>query len=403
MTRKYIILFLFVLLVACEKSNDQPDTLLKFYGDAYEDIGYSIAKVDDGYIITGQFTEITRSEANYIDKSRSKMTIIKAGSDGNTIWKKSFGDNFPAIGKKVLTLADGSVICTGYVIDTITQKRDLFVVKLSADGSGSEQKIFYKYNSNQYGNDIIETPEGFMILGTTDVAKPASTDFSGNISGNKDILILRIDNSLNKLGEISHGFPGNDEGLALKADRNGGYIVVGTTDRSEPEQELNNIFLLRVNADGSATYPSIIGGAEDEYAADIEVLNDGYLIAGTVGSEGADQNGYIWKIPNNIYDAPTSKHEIVIENTSFSINAISRYKTNSFVMAGKTGSGSSAKMLIFATDADGYMVENKVMVAGSTGAQVAYDVISEADGNIVAVGKSSYENNSMISLLKFKF
>jgi len=208
------------------------------------------------------------------------------------------------------------------------------------------------------------------------------------------------------------GFPGDDEGAALKADINGGYIVIGTTDRSEPGQALNNILLLRVNADGSATQPRILGSTlenntVDEYAADVEVLSDGYLVAATIGSEGTDQNGYIWKIPGNIYAAPTIDKNIIInigeEKLSFSVNAISRYKSNSFVMAGQTGTGSSAQMLIFMTDADGNLITGKVKIAGSTGTQVAYDVISDDDDNIIAVGKNSYENNSMISLLKFRF
>jgi len=404
-TRNYITLIFIILLSSCEKNQDINEPLLKFYGDAYEDIGYSIAQIENGYVIAGQFTGITRNENNYIESSRKKMAIIKTDVDGNRIWKSSLGDEIPAVGLKVLTLIDGSIMCTGFVIDTTSLERNLFIVKMGADGTSSKQMIFSKVG-NQYGTDIIKTQEGFMILGTTDVAKPQTTEFSGNISGKKDILILRIDNNLEKIYEIAHGFPGDDEGVALKADRNGGYIVVGTTDRSElpPEdQSGSNIFLLRVNADGSATYPSIIGGVDDEFAADIEVLNDGYLVAGTIGNEDVEQTIYIFKVSNDIYAEPAIVHKFMIQNKSSSVRAISKYKTSSYVMAGQSGTGSSADMLIFITDADGNLIEGKVMVAGSTGAQVANDVISDDDNNIIAVGKNSYENNSMISLLKIRF
>ena len=43
------------------------------------------------------------------------------------------------------------------------------------------------------------------------------------------------------------------------------------------------------------------------------------------------------------------------------------------------------------------------MIGSGTGIQVAYDVIWDDDDKIIAVGKNSYENNSMISLLKFNF
>jgi len=410
MTRSLAILTLLILFSSCEKNHDNIEPILKLYGDAYEDIGYSIARDNNGYIIAGQFTGITRNENNFIEGSRKQMAVIKTDAEGNTIWKRGLGDRSQAVGLKVITLEDGSIISTGYIIDTVTLKKDLFVVKMDADGTGPQYKIF-KHAGNQFGTDIIKTQEGFMILGTTDVPKPQAGPFSGNVSGKKDILIFRIDNNLEKIYEIAHGFPGDDEGLALKADRDGGYIVVGTTDRSEldpDEQAGNNIFLLRVNEDGSATYPGIIGRTEDEYAADIEVLNDGYLVAGTIGNEETDQKGYIWRLSSDIYAPAIDEHEIVIfktpsERLFFSIKAISKYKTNSFIMAGQSGTGSSADMLIFITDSDGNLVKDKVMVTGSTGMQVAFDVISDDDDNIIAVGKNSYENNSMISLFKFKF
>ncbi|MCX6326555.1 MAG: hypothetical protein NT144_07885 [Bacteroidia bacterium] len=413
MTRKYVILLLFILLSSCEKRQDENDILLKFYGDAYEDIGYSVAKVDNGYVIAGQLTAITRNGANNITGSSKKMGIIKTGSDGNVIWKNSFGDTLQAVGTKVLALDDGSIICTGYVTDQVTLQ-DMFVVKLDADGTNSVQKI-YKSAGNQYGTDIIKTPEGFLILGSTDAERQPLTDSTGNASGKKDILLQRINSNLEPLvSPTAFGFPGNDAGAAIKADINGGYIVVGTTDRSEPGQAGNNILILRVNTNGSVTQPRILGSIEDEYAADIEVLNDGYndgyIVAVTVGSEVpvTVQRGYILKIPVNIYAAPTFGPKIEIKSTttttgSFSVKAISRYRTNSFVMAGQSGTGSSAKMLIFVVDADGNLVEGKQMIAGSTGIQVAYDVISDDDDYIIAVGKNSYETNSMISLLKFRF
>jgi hypothetical protein len=413
MTRMYILLLFIVILSSCEKGQDKNDTILKFYGDALEDIGYSVAKAGDGYFIAGQLTQVARtgSGGNIIDDKNSvkKLGIIKTDANGNVIWKKSFGDKVVAAGSKILALDDGSVICTGYVVDSVKLEKDIFVVKTDADGTGTLQKI-YKSAGNQYGTDILKTQEGFLILGTTDIAREPLSDSTGNESGQKDILLVRINNNLDVISTTAVGFPKNDEGVAIKSDINGGYIVVATTQRSIPRlnQAGYNVLLLRINADGSSTQLRILGGLDNEYVADIEVLNDGYLIAGTIGNEGPDQRGYVWKISGNIYAEPLFAHKIEIETTttaavSFSVKAISRYKTNSFVMAGQSGTGSSAKMLIFVTDADGYQVAGKKKIIGGTALQTANDVISDEDDNIVAVGKNSYGINSMISFLKFRF
>ena len=66
-------------------------------------------------------------------------------------------------------------------------------------------------------------------------------------------------------------------------------------------------------------------------------------------------------------------------------------------------SASSAKMLIFVTDSEGNQVAGKDMITTATGVQVAYDVITDENDDIIVVGKNSFENNSMISLFKIRF
>lgn len=419
MARKYLIILLLIIISSCEKSQDLNEKILKFYGDALEDIGYSVAKAEGGFVIAGQLTEVSRPTPNVINTGTSvrKMGIIKTGDDGNVIWQKSFGDNFPAVGTKAIVLDDGSVVCAGYVIDTVAPfLRDIFVVKTDGTGSVISQKIYkipdpLNDKSNQYATDIVKTTEGFMILGVTDAERTPISDSVGNVAGKKDILFLRIDNSLEVIGTYATGFPGDDEALALKPDVNGGYIVAATTSRSNKPvtvQAGSNILLMRVNDLGIDTEQRIIGGIEDESVADLEVLSDGYFIAGTTGKEGAEQHGYVWKIPLNIHATPVFEHKINISSASessisYSINSISRYKTNSFVLAGKSGSGSNTTMLIFITDGEGQLVAGKSLLTGGTGIQAAYDVISDENDNIIAVGKNSYESNSMISLLKFRF
>jgi hypothetical protein len=401
----YIPIFIF-LFSSCEKNQDENNILLKFYGNAFEDIGYSVALTDDGYIISGQLTEMV----SYTDgeKAVKKPGIIKVGNDGKLIWKTCISDRQTGVALKVISLDDGSVISTGFIIDSSTLRRKLMVVRLNPEGSVALQKV-YGNSGNQSGTDIIKTTEGFMVLGTTDVERQPLTEATGNMSGKTDVLLLRINNNLEQIVvPTAIGYLGNDAGSVIKKDINGGYIVAGTTDRSESGKAGNNIFLLKINSDGSATQPVIFDNSDDEYAADIEILSDGYLIAGTVGADGTDQSVYISKISKNIYDAPLLINKIKIPSTSssinsFSVKAISRYKTSSFVMAGLAGSGSSAKMLIFIADAEGNPVPGKVMIAGSTGSQIAYDVVSETGGDIIAVGKNSYEKTSMISLLKFRF
>lgn len=406
-----LLILLSVILFSCEKSNDADDFILKFYGDAYEDIGYSIASTDNGYFIAGQFTQITRNVPNYISSSSRKMAVIKVDNEGNTIKKTTLGGKLAAVGSKVIILSDGSAVAAGYVTDSVTLTKDIYIVKLTSDGEPVKEKIFTA-TGNQYVNDIVKTDEGFLVLGTTDVKRDNATEGFGNAAGKKDVLLMRINTDLELIATPSPlGYVGNDEGVAIKPAVNGGYIVIGTTDRSDKrvaaDQAGTNIFLFRVNSDKTLTEIAIIGGAKSETATDFEVTDDGYLIAGSTGTEGTDQIGCVWKMPADIFSLPEFSREIDLNgdvaNVTYSVKALCKYKTASYLLAGQHGTGLSSRMLVFAIDAYGNLSGDKIKIAGGTGTQSANDVISDDSGNIVAIGRNSYENNSMITFLKFRF
>jgi hypothetical protein len=399
---KFFLAIFLIFFTACEKTGVNEDTILKFYGDAQEDIGICIALADDGYIICGQLTEITRRDGNYIVSSIKMPGIIKTGFDGNMVWEKYLGNNQPGSVSKVIVLENGSIVCAGQVTDTVTLQSDIFVAKMGSDGSGIVQEVF-DTTGNQLSNDILQTAEGFLILGTTDVKREPLTDDAGNKAGKQDILVMRIDNNLEQIDDpVQWGYPENDIGAVVKNDPEGGYIICGSTERYLIQGHKNDLFILRINATGNETESSIIGTTSDEYGKDMEVLDDGYLITGVKGSETEKQSPYILKVFSDIHSDPIIADNPV-KDISWSVKAMSKYKNNYYVVAGQAGPASSAKMLIFMIDSEGKMVEGKEMITGSTGIQAAYDVVSDNDNYVIAVGKNSYGNSCMITLLKFLF
>jgi hypothetical protein len=399
-----IFLLFFVFLASCTKSSDQSYTL-KFYGEDYEDIGYSVAITSDGYVIAGELTDITRS-GGLITASNKNMGIIKTGWGGNVTWKVSLGGKYDDHGTKIYQNTDGSLVCTGTFTDTTTLtpvQTDVFIVKVSASGEVQWQKK-YGGSGNQTGTDIIKTSDGYMVMGSTDVADGST----GNIAGNTNIFMLKLSETGDSVESFTYGYPGNDVGTSLKADLGGGYVIFATTDEDNPGQDNDNLLLIRLNSNGNLTQSVIAGGAEDEYAADMEVLSDGYMLAYTILKTDGSQEIWVTKLKTNIYSAPYFTNKMTVTNpnstdVSASVNAISPYRTDSFLLAGQSGKGSTGKMLIFEIDANGNQVEGHQLIKGSTGLQVAYDVTSSDDEYIIAVGKDSYDVNSMITFLKFRF
>jgi hypothetical protein len=404
MKRKILIGIIIILFTSCEKGVKDNDTILKFFSEAYADAGNSIAIGEDSYFICGQMTDTMSNGAI------RKFGVIKAGFDGNIIGEPMIYGETEGSANKIIVLEDGSVVCTGYVLDN-SGKKDIIVMHLNSELSEIATRI-YESPDNQYGVDILQISEGFLVLATTDSKREPSGEVTGNPSGKKDILLMRIGSYLEPLSVIpAQGFNGNDEGVAVKADRTGGFIIVGTTERSDrpsSEQSGTNIIILRINSDGSTTQPRIVGKTGNETASDFEVLSDGYFIAGTKVNASNILQGYVWKMPIDIYSDPYFENYIDLESqeassTPYSIKAMCRYRSNFFLLAGQYGTGLSARLLIFAVDAYGTPVTGYEKITGGTGTQVANDVVSDESDNIITVGSNSYENNSMICFLKFRF
>jgi hypothetical protein len=407
MKRIYILPILILLLFsACQKSGVEPYTL-KFYGDARQDIGYSVAIASDGYIIAGQMELMRRANGFIIDSlSNKNMAVIKTDWGGNVKWEVTPGGKYDDMGSKIYQLPDGSMICVGTMTDTtvVNGRKQILAVKISSTGQLIWEKA-YGGAGNQKGKDIALADFGFIILGTTDAASLSGADSTGNIAGNTDLLIIKISADGNLLEAHPAGFLGNEEAAAIKQDNSGNFIVLGTTDRSiqGTDMAMNNLFVVKLRADGESIGSNIIGTADDEYAAGIQVLQDGYLIAGTIGSSSASQQAYVVKLPLDIQAAPLFRNKFTINNSSTAVNAIAPYSGGNFLLAGYINANPGLKMAIFEIGADGNPVSGMTMINGSTGDQVANDVVSGDDGYIIAVGSNTYDVNSMISFLKFRF
>jgi hypothetical protein len=406
--KKFIgIIFLVTLLLSgCTKEQGDPYSI-RFYGDAFEDIGYSVAIASDGYIIGGQLEEVVRNNDVIVDGSANKnMAVIKTDWSGTLIWKTTLGGAKDDYCSKIYQLSDGSIICAGTFTDTTHNNfgKEVFVTKLSSSGEIQWQKTFGG-EGNQKGKDIVKTSYGFMLLGTTDAERLPLGDSTGNIKGNLDFLISKINDNGDHIESFAVGYPGNDDPAVIRIESGDNCIVFGTTDRSWPGQGGKNFMMMQVFSTSTTPGPTkILGTSLNEYGTDMEIMNDGgYLLVGTAGDQGSEQSGLVIRTKKNFFEAPLYSKNFKVEDMSTAINAISPYGSDNFVLAGYSGVSSASKMLVFEMDPDGNLPAGKNLIKGSSGEQLCNDVVSGDDGYIIAVGKNKYDINSMISFLKFKF
>ncbi|MBE0676642.1 MAG: hypothetical protein IH591_18450 [Bacteroidales bacterium] len=395
---------LLLMLAGCEKGSDN-QLVIRLYGDALEDVAYSIAEADGDIVIAGQRSVITRRDGNYIESYEKNAGLIKAGPAGLQKWQITPGGNQADNANKVFVLPSGDILITGYTTlgETDSQHTDIYIVKTAADGTVLWESVIGG-SGNQVAYDIMpKQGGGFMIAGTTDAYRAESGSFSENIAGMTDFLLLHISESGDSVASYAFGYGGNDICASIKRDIGGGYVLFGTTDNSsEPGLDKNNLLLIRLNEDSSNRGAAIVGDLTDEYGADFEVLPNGYLLAATIGKENESNLIGLMKLSTNIQAQPVFYKKHSINALPSTVNALAAGAGGTWYLGGRIGSPLSSDMLIIKVDSDGDL-SGSGFISGGSGSQEIFDLFLSESGFLLAAGKTGYENNSMMCLLKLKY
>lgn len=399
----FMVIMAIVLLHSCEKDNSK-DVVIKIYGDAYSDIAYSIAELEGDILIAGLRTVIKRRDGNYIESSDINAGLIRAGNTGLQKWELTPGSLQHDQASKVIVTATGDIILAGFTTrGTGTGSHtDIHIVKATGNGSVIWESVIGGVG-NQAAFDIISKPGGgYMVAGSTDAYRAESGSFTENIAGMKDFYLLEVGENGDSITSYAFGYGGNDICKAIKRDIGGGYVLYGTTDNStEPGLDRNNLLLIRLNDDASNRGAAIIGDPDDEYAADFEVLSNGYLLTSTIGKESESNQIQLIRLSSNIQATPIFTRKFNVNGLPSAVNAICKGTGGVFYLGGRLGSPTSSEMLIVKIDDNGETI-GVPFISGGIGSQEIFDLLISSDGHIMAVGKTGYENNNMMCLIKYK-
>ncbi|MDX9930426.1 MAG: hypothetical protein RBS37_11300 [Bacteroidales bacterium] len=402
-TRIMGLLLAILLLSGCEK-DEEGQLGMRIYGDAYEDEAYSLSVLNGDLVIAGLRTVLTRRDGNYIESSDRNMGLIRTDRSGFRKWEVTPGGPNPDLACKAIVLPTNHIVAAGYTTrgEGATSHTDIYIVKTDEEGTVVWESVIGG-SGNQTAWDLLQKPGGgFMIAGVTDAYRAESGSFTENIAGMQDFFLLEINETGDSIASYAFGYSGNDICRVIRRDIGGGYIMYGTSDNStEPGLGNNNLLLIRLNEDASNRGAAIIGDMTDEYAADFEVLSNGYLLAATVGKDNEANTIELIKLNTNIQSPPVFTRKINVNGQSSSVNALCRGPQGLFYLGGRTGSASSSDMLVFTVDDDGIIAGNP-FISGGTGSQEIVDLVFTDDGLLWAAGNTAYENNTMMCLIKLR-
>lgn len=225
-------------------------------------------------------------------------------------WARKYGGSSTDVPFVIKATSDGGTIVAGYttskdgdVFNTAAREYwDLWIIKLDRCGN-----IVWKKTMGGQGyesaRDVIETSNGFLVLGETN---STDGDVVSGYGGTKDIWLLQLDINGNVIWQKRLGGNGLDIGNQIVALSDGNFLIAATTSSSDGIAADNHGsggytdgLLIKIDPSGNVLWNKCYGGSKNEELLDIEIINDQIFIAGyansTDGDIPANQKNYdVW-------------------------------------------------------------------------------------------------------------
>ena len=350
-------------------------TWAKTYGGSGgDDYATSIQQTSDGGYIVAGYT-MSFGAGNH------DLWVLKLNADGSIAWQKTYGGSGDERADSIQQTSDGGYIVAGYTMSFGAGYADLWVLKLNADGTVAWQNTYGgQYDDEAYS--IQQTSDGGYIVA-------GSTGSFG--AGNLDIWVLKLNTDGSIAWQSTYGGSSVDEATTIQQTSDGGYIVAGDT-MSFGAGNLD-LWVLKLNADGSIAWQKTYGGSSQDQATSIQQTSDGgYIVAGYTMSFGAG-NFDIWVLKLNADGSIAWQKTYAGSGGAYGAWAYSIQQTSDggYIVAGGTDSFGAgyADLWVLKLNADGSIAWQKTY--GGWSSDVATSIQQTSDGGyIVAGGTASF-------------
>ena len=232
-----------ILLV---KANSNGDTLwTKTYGGTKDENGLNIITTSDGNLLIAGKTESFGAD------SYGDIYLLKLNQDGDTLWTRHYSDpgqQFPA---SLTEMCDGSYLVTGnYMGKEAFKTNENYLLKVDTNGNKMWDR---KYGPHEWmwSYSSVELNSGEILT-------------CGRITedGYSQVLLLRADKDGNYYREYSYGSPKLTEvGYSIKQNNDDTFTIAGSS--FDVTTGLNEIITLKIREDGAQVWFKRFGTSEN--------------------------------------------------------------------------------------------------------------------------------------------
>ncbi|MCD4771915.1 MAG: T9SS type A sorting domain-containing protein [Bacteroidales bacterium] len=263
------------------KINDTGDIIWEnSYGNRSCDPRDAILTPDGGLLMMGRIMYAGGDVSAWY--GMNDIWLCKLDSIGNIEWEKTLGNQGQENASKIKLTSDNTVLMIGGYQENggmincnhmgTSEWTDIWIVELDLSGNIIRQ-LCYGGTYNDLGHDIIETHDGYVILGST-------TSNDGDVSGfhgipgdihGVDIWVCKIDFYGNIIWQRCIGGSGYDFPIYITQTEDSGYIVMGHTGSNDGDVSGNHsldffydIWVVKLNSIGEIEWQHCYGGERTE-------------------------------------------------------------------------------------------------------------------------------------------
>jgi hypothetical protein len=238
----------------------------KYYGGSGGDNGYSVQQTcDGGYIIAGYTDSYGEGGLDFY--------LVKANSNGDMLWNKTYGGPGMDFGMSVHLTTDGGYIVSGFTDSFGAGSRDVYLVKTDSNGDLLWNKTYGGINID-VGRFVDETSDGCYII--------AGYTYSFG-EGDRDFYLVKTDSNGDMLWNKTYGGPDRDFATSVQETTDGGYIITGLTKSYGAGGD--DVYLIKTDSDGNMTWNNTYGGSDYDGGYSVSQTADGgYIITGETRS-----------------------------------------------------------------------------------------------------------------------
>ena len=322
------------------------------------------------------------------------ILLIAQLANAQIPFQKSFGGTNTSWGNSIQQTNDNGYISVGVTDAFGVGAFDVFAIKTDSSGDAVWKKAIGE-TSSDFANDVQQTSDsGFIVCGYS------ISSFSGGFAG-ENIYLIKLNSNGSILWSKIIGGVGNERANSVRQTSDGGFIIAGTTNSWGAGG--NDFYLVKTDGNGNISWTKTFGGALDDVANSVKQTSDGgYIVAGETNSFGAGDIDY-YLIKTDALGTLTWSKTFGGGGSDW-LYSVVQASDDGYVMGGYSisflGAG-EADAVVIKTDITGSILWSKTY--GEQYGDVASSIVRTNDnGYALAGGQSSFPFSMVDKGLLFK-